>query len=301
MTNPGADFTEGDFSIYQNLESLKQNLEQLRKTDFTNKTYKEISEAFDHYLDLMPIVTGLYEIEKFNKFQFYRVRSKVNTDTEDLKLIQTYSYPLPQFCKDNGRANLKNTSVFYCSNHALTALIESKPQVGEIGYLSVWKGCAIETMSCGVLLPKSLRKENMWRVLTDGLYEHVERDIEKKLKTQGPLFHEKLRFIADLFLTETFPYPITSLVAYEMLYGKARKDFIVYPSFANDSYSCNMAFHPNVVNNSMRFEKVIRFKVISIEGHDLTMSTGRVGELVKNNIKWRDATKEESDFAMFPL
>lgn len=301
MTNLGAEFTENDFSIYTNLESLKGNLEKLRNTDFTNKSHKEISETINYYLDLLPVVSGMYDTEKFNKFQFYRVRSGVNTDTEDLNLIQTYSYPLPQFCNENGRANLKNMSIFYCSNHAVTALVESKPKVGEIGYLSIWQGCASETMSCGILLPKALRKENMWRVLTDDLYEHVEKNIDEKLKEKGPLFYEKLKFISDLFLTETRPYPITSLIAYEMLYGKARKDFIVYPSFANDSYSCNMAIHPNVVNNSMRLKKVIRFKVISIEGQNFTMSTGRVGELVKNNMEWRDAIQEELDFSLFPV
>ena len=301
MINEGKEFTEDEFSQYLNIDSLKAELEKLRNTDFTDKSPKEILKIFNDYFDLMPTVTARYTTAKFNTFKFYRVRNNVNLDTEDLNLIQTYSYPLPQFCKENGRANLKNMSVFYCSNHALTALIESKPKVGEIGYLSIWQGRAFEEMSAGVLLPKTLRKENVWSELTEDLYSHVEKNVNEKLKEKSSLFHEKLKFIANLFLTEVCPYPITSLVASELLYGKARKDFIIYPSFANDSYSCNMAIHPNVVDGFLKFKKVIRFKVLAISGQNFTMSTGRVGELVKNNIEWRTATQEELDFSLLPI
>jgi len=252
-------------------------------------------------MDLMPAVTARYTPEKFNSFQFYRVRNYVNTDDEDLSLIQTYSYPLPNFCREHGRANLKNMSVFYCSNHALTALVESRPKVGEVGYLSIWQGHTTEEMSAGVLLPRDLRKENEWHELTEDLYAHVDKNLDNTLKEKSAFFQEKLKFIARLFLTEESPYPITSLIAWELLYGKSRKDFIIYPSFKNDSYSSNMAIHPNVVANYMKLKKVIRFKVRSVNGQNYTISTGRVGELVRNSIEWRDAQKEEVGFSTFPI
>lgn len=300
ILNPNNTPTEDDFSEYTNIESLTAKLQELRNFDFSNKSPKEISEILNNYLDLMPAVSSLYDPEKFNKFQFYRVRLNVDPEIEDLNLIQTYSYPLPQFCKVNGRANLKNTSVFYCSNHAMTALIESKPKVGQIGYLSFWEGCTTQTMKAGILLPKDIKKENVWRQLTDDLYFHVEKDIKEELNKKAVFYIEKLRFIADLFLTELYPYHITSLVAWEFLYGKSRKDFLVYPSSVNDSYSSNMAIHPNVVDNFMKFKKVIRFKVLAVNGQTYSISTGRVGELFNNNIEWRDATKEELDFSLFP-
>ena len=150
MINIGPNIDENDFSIYPNSDALNEQLEKLRNMDFTNKSPKEISETLNSFLDLMPVVTSRYSADKFNTFQFYRVRNNVNFETEDLNLIQTYSYPLPQFCKENGRANLKNMSVFYCSNHALTALTESRPKIGEIGYLSIWEGRATEEMCAGV-------------------------------------------------------------------------------------------------------------------------------------------------------
>lgn len=301
MSIPTQGFSDSDFQEYPNLESLQIKLRLLKNIDFTNKSYKEISEIINSHLGLIPTLNGTYSIEKFNKFQFYRVRANVNTETEDLNLIQTYSFPSPQFCTVNGRSNLKHMSVFYCSNHALTALIESKPKVGEVGYLSFWEGNTTRDMKAGILLPKTLKKENMWHELSDDLYMYVESQVNQHLKEKGLLFHEKLNFVANLFLSELPPYPITSLISYEMLYGKSPKDFIVYPSFANNSYSCNMAIHPNVVTNFMRFKKVIRFKVTEINGQKFSISTGRVGELVNNNMKWRTATLEELDFSLFPL
>lgn len=300
MTTTNEIITDKDFYEYSSLDDFKKKLQELKSLDFSGLDKKQIGEAIFKYLSVIPSLIGKYAPEKFNSFKFYRVRLNVNTDIEDLNLVQTYSYPLPQFCKENGRANIKYKSVFYSTNCALTAIMESKPKVGDIGYLSFWQGITDREMKSGVLLPRQLDKGNEWYVLAEDIYLFANKNIDKVAMQKANFFHEALDFIADLYLTEKQPYPITSWISNELLYGTAWKDFIIYPSFANKAFSSNFAIHPNVVDRYLKFEKVIRFKLLEINGDMFSVSTGRVGEMKQNNIEWRTATQEEIDFSLFP-
>jgi hypothetical protein len=300
MTQTNSEVTGCDFIKYPTLESLQQNLREFKKIDLSKATQEDIERTFFSFLEILPSLIGKYSAEKFNKFRFYRVRLNIDTDKEDLNLVQTYSYPLPIFCRENGRANLKNKSVFYCSNCPITAILESKPKVGEIGYLSIWEGRAIKEMKAGILLPRDLKRENVWHVLSDDVYPFVDDALSTKMKDKMLLFQETLKFVSTLFLEERPPYPVTSWIANELIYGTAWKDLIIYPSFVNKSNSSNIVIHPNVVDNHLQFVKVIRFKVLEIKGDTFSISTGRVGEIINTNIKWRVADRHEIDFSQFP-
>lgn len=300
VTSTNELITEKDFFEYSNIETFRAKLQELRNIDFANADKKQIGETIFSYLTVIPSLIGKYTPDKFNQFKFYRVRLNINEGNEDLSLVRIYSYPLPQFCKENGRANLKNRSVFYSTNSALTAIIESKPKVGDIGYLSIWNGNTDREMKAGVLLPRNLSTENEWYILAKDIYAFADQHLEKVALQKSNFFHEALNFISNLFLDEKTPYPITSWVSNELIYGTAWKDFIIYPSFANKAFTSNFAIHPNVADRYLKFEKVIRFKVLEMNNDIFSLSTGRVGEIIQNNIEWRTATKDELDFSLFP-
>lgn len=289
-----------DFENYLNLEHLQEKLEELRNKDLSNLSKEEIGKEFYNYLNFIPSLTVNYSVDQFNNSLFYRVRlSKSIGDKEDFNLIQTYSYPPAQFCDKIGRANLKFKSVFYSSNCPLTAIKEAKPEVGDIGYLSVWEGNTLREMKAGALIPKNLKSENVWHGLSDGVYNYAENYINKEKIEKAQFYHEALKFISQLFLDGEKSYLLTSWIANELFYESAWRDFIIYPSFYNNAYSCNIALHPNVVNNYLKFKKVIKFKIKDI--NKKIFSIGKVGQIVNNNILWREPSKEESDFPALPL
>ncbi|RKR81891.1 hypothetical protein BDD43_2052 [Mucilaginibacter gracilis] len=90
-------------------------------------------------------------------------------------------------------------------------------------------------------------------------------------------------------------------MAHEMIYGAAWKDLIVYPSFVNDSYSSNVAIHPNIVHDHLQFIKVIKFRVDELTSLGIKYSIGRVGEMHQGNMYWRPAKGEELDFSLLPM
>ena len=298
MTFEKDELLEEDFSEYTSIEEYKTKLQELKNIDLANSTLEEIEQCFEKYIKIIPSLTAFFSIENFNTFQFYRVRLNIDSDSEALNLIRTYSYPLPQFCKQNGRANLKNKSVFYCTNSPITAILESRPKVGDIGYLSIWEAKTNRMMKGGILLPKDLKNSNLWQPLTIDIHKNTFENYSKERKAE--FYLETIDFVANLFLTEKEPYPFTSLASNELIYGEKWKDFIVYPSFLHDGHSSNMAIHPNIVDTFLKFKKVIRFKLLDIQNDKHTYSTGRVGEIVNTDIKWRYANDGELDFEKFP-
>jgi hypothetical protein len=292
---------EDDFCRYLSVDELRQKLEILKNTDLSTASQGEITNTFFSYFDTLPSLIAMYQPSRFNNFYFYRARLNVDHTSEDTKLIRTFSYPLPQFCKDNGRANLRQKSVFYCSNCAVTSVMEAKPKVGDVGYLSVWRGNAQRPVKTGILLPRGLKQDNIWSGLTDDMYMHVDKELSTIAQQKYDFFKEEIRFVADLFLSEKPPYALTSWIGNELIYGTSWKDMIVYPSFVNDGYSCNVALHPNFADRFLEFEKVIRFKILDITDSQYVVSTGKVGVMVNNSIMLRDATKEELDFSLFPF
>jgi hypothetical protein len=85
-----------------------------------------------------------------------------------------------------------------------------------------------------------------------------------------------------------------------MFHGLTWKDFIVYPSYSDSGYSCNMTIHPNIVDNYLEFKKVIRFKIQNKAGNNWTISTGHFGEVKNTNIEWKMAAPGELDFSKLP-
>lgn len=294
------EISDKDFFDYSDIATFRAKLTELKNYDFTGADRKQIGDTIFSYLTVVPSLVANYAPEKFNRFLLYRVRANVDQEKEDRRLIKTYSYPMPQYCNMNGRANLKHTSVFYATNSALTALIESRPKLGEIGYLSIWKGSTDRDMKAGVLLPRNLTNENAWNVLAKDIYAYADMRYDELRMHNSNFFNEALDFIAHRFLYETQPYSITSWIANSLLYGKACKDFLIYPSVANQAFTSNFAIHPYVADRYLQFVKVIRIKVIEMHGDNFSISTGLVGELKTNNLVWRKATAAELDLSSLP-
>ena len=292
-------FLDTDFEQFQSIEQLRAKLAELKFLRLNHLDQEQIKKVVFDYFGLIPSQVGYFAPENFNNHYFYRARVNLHLK-EDLNLIKTYSYPLPQFCKENGRANLKNKSVFYCSNFALTAIFETKPNIDDIGYLSIWKGNTKRKIKSGIILPENLNRENPWSDLASDFHQKL-REYNTTNPSSKDLFQlEIIKFIADLYISETPSYPLTSWIANELLYGENWKDFIVYPSNINQSMNCNYAFHPNSADRFLNFEKVIRFKVVDKVGENYTLSTGRVGEIINTNMVWRNATEEELNMSLLP-
>lgn len=123
-------FTEEDLELFPKYAQYCDNLKKLSEIDLSNKNTEEIYNIIYDHVKILPACFGVFNPTKFNNISFYRCRIKNNIGKiENKDLIQTHSFPPSNVCKENGRANLKNHSVFYCSNDPRAAILESKPKI----------------------------------------------------------------------------------------------------------------------------------------------------------------------------
>lgn len=231
----------------------------------------------------------------FNEFKFFRVRLNIDKSIENIGIVQTHSFPPTYYCKENGRANVKNTTVFYCSNDPLTAMLEVKPKIGDEGYISLWKPNVKRDVISAICLPTSLPNTNPWNKIASNSHIHLLNSIAQS-EQKDKVFHLAYMydFVAELYRLERPPYHITSMISWELIYGQFIRDFIVYPSIQNNYNTCNMAFHPNFVYNNLILEKIISFKIIDTFNGQIKFNLSeKVGFFVNNKLHWKNKTKED--------
>lgn len=147
-----------------------------------------------------------------------------------------------------------------------------------------------------------LRADNIWSELAKGAYDYAINHSNAHAHHKAAQYIRLHEFLAEMFVNESFPYPITSMVADQLLYDKSTwKDGIIYPSVESNSQYCNFAFHPNVVDQFLRFEKVIPFVVKDLHPN-FRYTAGPVGKLKHTGIFWdKHIQIDEVDFRNFPF
>jgi hypothetical protein len=299
-------FNYSDFEGLPEISKYREGLDKLSSHDFTGKSLFEISKIVAEKTIILPTITSTTEIGNLGVSQFYRVRliNHQAISNEDMSLIQSFSYPPAAVCKDNGRANIEKTSVFYCASTGDAAMRESDITVGSEGFLSIWTIEPKTILKFGLLLSEDLPRENPWRPVVDYLnqeeFQLIHTEKEGKYKDH---MRELRSFYYKLYMHESKPYPITSFISNKLLYQRNDLDFIAYPCVKRSHKQINFAFHPNSVNLSLNIQRVFRFKITAMDTEGISFDVVGVGYLNSKRIEWRDFEKADEKFlgAVTPL
>lgn len=239
------------------LERYKLDILEFDKIDLKEKNSFEINDLYYAAAKILPMSAFSQPMTNRN---FFRVRSQESIGAnEDLQNIKTFSYPPREF-SPNGRANQKFTSVFYCSDSYITTMYEARMQIGESGYLGIWKCVSTKPVTYGCILPSKLNIRNRWQNHLNSIYADPLKPEKLHDKSLQEIFLKD--YIAEKFITEEKPYCLTSFIAHAALYSSNHVDFLVYPSVQSSKIKCNIAFHPNSADEHLNLQKVIKFKVL---------------------------------------
>lgn len=277
------------------IEDYIRNLDNLKKLDFINLSLNEIENEFFNAAIRLPSICAKIYPEDFSNFDFFRVRliKHIDNSREDLSLIQTFSCPPAIICNNNGRANIKNTSVFYCSNAPNAAMNEVDIKIGDEGFLSTWKLESNRPISFNTLLSNSIPEENEWFKVANRLhsqYSLFNQNADGKV-SEHMMFLRK--FITELFMLEEYPYGLTSFISNSFLYSDSDIDFLVYPSAKTNHNYVNFAFHPNIINTHLRFNRVYKFVIDDITQSQISFRIKNVGFIKQSQIRWRKSNDED--------
>lgn len=256
------------YNILDNLppiDEYKKNLQALAYTDFNDYSPEDIKAAFTKATGFFSFPVMETSTKVFSEhMMFFRARKNINGLVEDINSVTTYSYPDIKFCKENGRANIKNRNVFYCSDSNMAAMWECKPVDGDIIYLSLWKPDAISEWRGAVCLPGQLPKINPAGIVIEDvklLHGQMEGQFTPSQKRHILTFYD---FVGQLFINETPPYWLTSAIANFILYQtNPRFDYLVYPSVESGQEHTNIVFHPAIVDNGgLSLAYVVKYKIM---------------------------------------
>lgn len=292
---------EMNLEDFPSLEKYEKDLQSLTKLDFENLSFEELQKAYFENAKILPYVIGNTSHTIFSKNEnnhFYRARLQKRSEMqkEDSTLIQNFSFPPSSSCNKNGRANLKNTSVFYCSNTAPSALNEVDIENGSEGFLGVWELNPNSNLIFNLLISNKVPNNNMWSEYikeADLNYKRFYKISEGNLSNHM----DSLRnFINDIFMKEQEPYWLSSFLSNRYLYGNDNSDFIVYPSAKSNHNYVNYAFHPNAVLNHLSLKRVFMFRIDKITNEEILYTILKVGYLDRSHIKWKSADEYDMKF-----
>jgi hypothetical protein len=276
---------------YPEFEKYLNDLDNLSNYDFSKLDYDGIYNKF-HDLAMKIPALGASLDTGINGFKLFRSRvAKTIGEFEDKTLIQTFSFPPSNVCKYNGRANIKNKSVFYCTDDAVPALKENNIEINDEVYLSIWNYNSKRNLTYVCCLPEKLPENNSWNKY--GNYHHKFL-IEKQNEDNENLLKYKVElrnFITQKFMKEEYPYSITSMLANEYLY-ESGFDMIMYPSAKTYQDYTNFAIHPNVVLNHIELDILFHIIIIDITDEQIKFKVKSIGYLENDKINWRKSNDD---------
>jgi RES domain len=280
------------------LEAYQKSLEEFLELDLRRSSDQQIKTAYDKHLRFVPYPLMFISKEEFNSKIFYRVRNlPFSYMSEDISSIRTFSYPPIGSCKSNGRANKRNTSIFYCSEFVSTAMMESKQNADQMGFLSIWTPLVDRDVLIACFLSKKIKSDNPMYEEANSLYEFLDEQAAAMGLHKKKQLNLLIDFLFDRFIHEQFPYPLTSWISHQMMYmqisEKPPTDGIVYPSVESSLHFCNYAFGTQFTDDFLKLDKVIQFKLEDVVNGKGYFHMGQIGDVQKERIVWRKPSEEE--------
>jgi hypothetical protein len=293
-----------NFENFHKISEVKKSIERLNQTVFPRYNDKIIIEEFVNK------VTGIIENEfsfipniiypfknKDILSRFFRARECDKISNIDL--ISEHSYP-PISKAKLGRCNFPELPVFYCSDDAMTALIECAKNYGNRNKrycISKWEIIPTEDLLIfESFLQSNLPVENNYYDIVENMKTRIIDLFEESLKISFDKerkegVHEYLKYLDSLFISDK-NYAISASLAYRNLYAKhnLRTDILMYPSVQTLNKGVNFAIHPNFVDNNL---KLTRLYIVGLDDYNSTLGKIQItfykyAEIEKNVFMWKN-------------
>jgi hypothetical protein len=168
----------------------------------------------------------------------FRVRKNISDKL--FKEAKDLSYP-PANMTPFGRVNLIGNPVYYCSDNSTTAILESKPEVGDFITLT----------------ESTLLKSIIVAVIGDNSRYDSLSTVGENLK----LFYEMTARFTDSNVSDETEYLFSATLANVILSDKIYSG-LLYPSIYSRSQADNIALSIDNLENILLFKKATQFEII---------------------------------------
>lgn len=297
---------------FPTLQEIQEAIKRLKKASFP--TFSEGMNIYDYVNEVSDILSKEFGFQlniiqpfKQRKFslKFFRVRELESISNIDL--FREHSYPPINQTKMN-RCNFPEYPVFYCSDNAFTALLETAREYGNNGKkycISRWE---IEKTDNELVFQTFLQTElspaNHFNNLRDNIMERIGEPFYKEFgermgKDKEDGLIEYLRYLDGCFINDT-NYSLSASLAHRALYPDHNipTDILMYPSVQTKFRGVNMAIRPNFVDQQMRIKRVY---VVELNKYDpiagkVNVTIFRYADVVKNKFIWNEVNPDDERY-----
>ncbi len=256
-------------------------------TDFINQVESIIFEEFQ-------ILPNLFKKLKFSDFNLKIFRARPLGSFTNINLFSEHRYP-PIEHTTFGRCNFPKNPVFYSSNNALTALMETVRANNSNKRkfcITKWKIVqSDEELIFQHFLGDKLDPENPFKELVDKEIIQLKEFFKDKLtedQKNGLIY--LVKFLSDSFINDS-NYSVSASLAYRAIFANHQlpTDILMYPSIQTQFRGVNLAIHPNFVDNRMYVQ---RFYIVDLVNYEKStgifkINISKYGLANKSNIQWK--------------
>jgi len=291
------------FTDFPKKDEVISSINRLNTTDFPKYNGKTNVKSFVENTTKMltsefGIILNALKPLKQKDFKLSIFRAREMDSFSNINLVREHSYP-PIHLTGMGRCNFPKYPVFYCSNDAMTALIEVVRNNGgsEKKYcLSKWEVHPTDQeFVFESFLQSDLPDENYFKVFKKEIRERINEPFEKRSKKKldperkdGLI--EYLTFLDKSFINDN-NYSLSASLAHRSLYAdhNFRTDILMYPSVQTQFKGVNMALNPNFVENNLKLKRLYE---VTIENYnpdkgEVKMTLHQYAEVEKNVMMWK--------------
>ena len=291
---PDKEFAEN----IKTIQEVEEALNELLDLEFDSLTIESVKDAYYKKLTHLPISALPMEKATLEKLEVFRARV-IDETKEDITKVSTFGAPLPEQCKDMGRANWPKKPVFYAGDRPITALVELKSlENGNEFFISKWSfdftKTSNEYIHVSPFLFDNMSNKNPWNILMENKkdpYQEIKDDFGQEKADSLSYLNKQ---ISKLFTSiNNKHYHITAFISHQHIYSnlpdKKTVSFpiLIYPSIQNNFDSCNLAIHPGFVKTYMYPTNFIHVKVAENSSNKLKVSCEKIGICKdRKNIEW---------------
>jgi len=274
---------------FRSIPDYKEFIESVSKFDEMHLADKSIFEINKLYYSTFKILPFSGFSSPFLNHKFYRTRTQNTIGVnEDLNLVKTFSYPPMGICGP-GRANRQYSSVFYCADKAVTTYYECKMKPYDTGYTGIWECINEQPLNYTCFLPIDTHPRNRWINHQKILFGPSLNSVVFGKSAQEEFIKD---YIANRYVKEIYPYPLTSFISDVILFGN-HFNFFIYPSIQTNLATCNFAFSTKTVDTHMKLKQVVKFHIKTMNESTATTTIDQIGTVVDDKILWNDPTPDE--------
>ncbi len=284
-----------DFNHLPPIEVYLKNLEDLNQIERLEDNLEKIKAQYFKCAGVMPYILDQAPGASFNNNKMYRVRTGIQP-LENIESRIPFWTPRKEYVKNyNGRANLKGEPVLYCSDNVGTCILESRINIGDIGYLCEYDiNCQNNYIFYNSIVPFDLNSNDLMSHWSKGKKELIQKYFPDDLLPYSDHLNALYNYLAKVFAECEYPYVLSSWISHKIFnFKKANCAFIIYPSAAAGLKRMNIVFKPSFANKYLSISSITKFQVI-LENEKIILKVLDKGfENQSRRIIWQNYADDE--------